>query len=40
MVFRAPTLLKSMDLQCGQRVENSANLAWIMTLRPLSSDCL
>jgi len=40
MAFRVSTLLKSMDLQWGQRVENSANLEWIMTLCPLSPDCL
>lgn len=26
MAFRTPTLLNSTDLQCGQRVENIANL--------------
>ena len=40
MALRAPTSLKSIDLQRGQRVENSPNLAWIMTLRPLSPDRL
>jgi len=40
MAFLAPTLLKSMDLQWGQRVENSPNLACIMTLCPHSPDFL
>jgi hypothetical protein len=36
MVFRAPTLLNSIDLQCGQRVEKTLALA-IMILKPLLS---
>ena len=32
MAFRTPTLLNSIDLQYGQRVENSPTVAWIMAL--------
>jgi hypothetical protein len=32
MVFRAPTLLNSIDLQCGQRVEKILTVARIMIL--------
>ncbi len=31
-----PTLLKSIDLQCGQRVSNSPKARWIIVGRPLS----
>ena len=33
-----PTLLKSMDLQCGQCVEKRPIVARIMTLYPLSLE--
>src|SRR6185369_732667 len=36
MTFLAPALLKSMDLQCGQRVAKSPTGARIMILRPIS----
>ena len=32
MAFRTPTLRNSIDRQCGQRVENSLALVWIMIL--------
>lgn len=40
MAFRAPTLLKSINLQCGQRVENSPAVARIMAPYRLSPHCL
>ena len=40
MAFRAPTLLNSMDLQCGHRVEKILTEGRIMALCPLSAHWL
>jgi hypothetical protein len=39
MAFRTPTLRNSIDLQYGQRVENSPTVVWITALNLRLSRC-